>query len=188
MWLVTFIVLMIGTGVAFYRLARRSEADFFLAGRQLPWWLPAVSVYATHTATDTAIYVTGLVFLFGVSGVWYLIFPVWVAVSAFTSTRIFRRSLAYTIAEWQNLRFSGIRAEMLRGWFAGWQFFMSMFVLGWVGAAMGKVSAILFGWPHWVGIVGFASLWHHFAPSTCWPLVTGALSSPTSSRASSHSS
>jgi len=157
-WLILFIVLMIGTGIAFYRLARRSEAEFFLAGRRLPWWLPAVSVYATHTATDTAIYVTGLIFLYGISGVWYLIFTVWVAVSAFTSTRIFRRSVAYTIAEWQNLRFSGVRAEMLRGWFAGWQFFMSMFVLGWVGAAMGKVSAILFGWPPWVGIVGFASL------------------------------
>ena len=157
-WLIAFVVLMIGTGIAFYRLARKSEEDFFLAGRKLPWWLPAVSVYATHTATDTPIYVTGLVFLYGVSGVWYVIFPVWVAVSAFTSTRIFRRSLAYTIAEWQNLRFSGIRSEMLRGWFAGWQFFMSMFVLGWVGAAMGKVSTILFGWPGWVGIVGFASL------------------------------
>jgi Na+/proline symporter len=157
-WLIAFVILMIGTGVVFYRLARRSEEDFFLAGRKLPWWLPAVSVYATHTATDTPIYVTGLVFLFGVSGVWYLIFPLWVVVSAFTSTRIFRRSLAYTIAEWQNLRFSGIRSEMLRGWFAGWQFFMSMFVLGWVGAAMGKVTAILFGWPGWIGIVGFASL------------------------------
>ncbi len=157
-WLVAFIVLMIGTGVAFYRLAQRTEEDFFLAGRRLPWWLPAMSVYATHTATDTPIYVTGLVFLYGISGTWYLIFPVWIAVSAFTSTRIFRRSLAYTIAEWQNLRFSGVRAEMLRGWFAGWQFFMSMFVLGWVGAAMGKVSAILFGWPNWVGVVGFASL------------------------------
>lgn len=157
-WLIIFIVLMIGTGIAFYRLARRSEEDFFLAGRRLPWWLPAVSVYATHTATDTPIFVTGIIFLHGISGIWYLIFTVWVAVSAFTSTRIFRRSLAYTIAEWQNLRFSGIRAEMLRGWFAGWQCFMSMFVLGWVGAAMGKVSAILFGWPNWVGVVGFASL------------------------------
>jgi len=157
-WLVLFILLMIGTGVAFYALARRSEEDFFLAGRSLPWWLPAVSVYATHTATDTPIFVTGVAFLYGISGAWYLIFTLWVAVSAFTSTRIFRRSLAYTVAEWQILRFSGMRAEMLRGWFAGWQFFMSMFVLGWVGAAMGKVSSILFGWPPWIGIVGFASL------------------------------
>jgi Na+/proline symporter len=158
LWLILFLLLMIGTGVLFYRLARRSEADFFLAGRRLPWWLPAVSVYATHTATDTPIFVTGVVFLHGVSGIWYTMFPVWAAVSAFTSTRIFRRSVAYTIAEWQNLRFGGIRAEMLRGWFAGWQFFMSMFVLGWVGAAMGKITTILFGWPAWVGIVGFSAV------------------------------
>jgi len=157
-WMILFIILMIGSGVAFYRLARRSEAEFFLAGRRLPWWLPAISVYATHTATDTPIFVTGLIFLHGVSGVWYLIFSVWVAVSAFTTTRIFRRSLAFTIAEWQVLRFSGMPAEMLRGWFAGWQFFMSMFVLGWVGAAMGKVTTFLFGWPPWVGIVVFSSL------------------------------
>ena len=62
-WLTLFVLLMVGTGVAFYRLARRSEEDFFLAGRRLPWWLPAVSVYATHTATDTPIFVTGIVFL-----------------------------------------------------------------------------------------------------------------------------
>ena len=157
-WLIAFLILMIGTGLAFYRLARRSEAEFFLAGRRLPWWLPAISVFATHTAPDTAIYVTGLIFLYGAAGLWYLIFTVWVAVSAFTSTRIFRRSLAYTIAEWQNLRFGGLGAEMLRGWFAGWQFFMSMFVLGWVSAAMGKVCAALFGWPPWVGVVGLTSL------------------------------
>ena len=76
-WLVLFVVLMILTGVFFYRLAQRSEEDFFLAKRGLPWWLPAMSVYATHTATDTAIFVTGVVFLHGVSGVWY----VWSSVS-----------------------------------------------------------------------------------------------------------
>ena len=39
-WLVAFIVLMVGSGVRFYRLGKRSESDFFLAGRGLPWWLP----------------------------------------------------------------------------------------------------------------------------------------------------
>ena len=43
----------------FYRLGKRSQADFFLAGRGLPWWLPASSVFATHTATDTPIWITG---------------------------------------------------------------------------------------------------------------------------------
>ncbi len=52
-WLLAFVALMIGSGVRFYHLGKRSESDFFLAGRGLPWWLPASSVYATHTATDT---------------------------------------------------------------------------------------------------------------------------------------
>ncbi|MEE9161977.1 MAG: sodium:solute symporter, partial [Candidatus Neomarinimicrobiota bacterium] len=52
-WLLAFLGLMVASGVLFYRLGKRSQADFFLAGRGLPWWLPASSVYATHTATDT---------------------------------------------------------------------------------------------------------------------------------------
>lgn len=157
-WIITFLALMIGSGIVFYRLASRSEDDYFLAKRDLPWWLPGISVYATHTATDTAIFVMGVVFLYGISAIWYVFFPVWVAVSAFISTRIFRRSLAGTVAEWQTMRFNGLGAEMLRGWIGGWQFFMAMFVLGWVGAAMGKLTLFLFDWPQWVGIVGFTSL------------------------------
>ena len=42
---------------------------------------------------------------------------------------------------------------MLRGWMAGWQIFMNMFILGWVGIAMGKVCALAFGWPLWVGLI-----------------------------------
>jgi Na+/proline symporter len=45
---------MVGSGILFYRLDKKSEKDFFLAGRELPWWLPAYSLYATHKATDTA--------------------------------------------------------------------------------------------------------------------------------------
>ena len=41
----------------------------------------------------------------------------------------------------------------LLGWLAGWQFFMNMFILGWVGIAMGKVCNFAFGWPLWVGLV-----------------------------------
>ena len=35
-WLLAFLGLMIASGVIFYRLGKRSEADFFLAGRGLP--------------------------------------------------------------------------------------------------------------------------------------------------------
>ena len=157
-WLIAFILLMIGSGALFYRLGKRSESDFFLAGRGLPWWLPASSVYATHTATDTPMWVSGVVYKHGLSGLWYTFFSAWCAISAWVSTKIFRRSVAYTQAEWQTLRFGGLPAELLRGWTAGWQVFMNMFILGWVGMAMGKICNFAFGWPQWVGLVLFSSL------------------------------
>jgi SSS family solute:Na+ symporter len=158
-WLIVFLALMIGCGVLFYQLGKRSEEDFFLAGRKLPWWLPASSVYATHTATDTPMWVTGVFYAHGLRGIWYVsLFPAWCAISAFVSTRIFRRSLAYSQAEWQSLRFSGLGSELLRGWMAGWGVFLNMFILGWVGMAMGKVCHLAFGWPVWLGLVLFSSL------------------------------
>ena len=84
-WLILFVLLMLGCGIAFYRLAKRSEDDFFLADRKLPWWLPAASVYATHTATDTPMWVTGVVYKFGLCGLWYSFFAAWCAVSAFVT-------------------------------------------------------------------------------------------------------
>lgn len=76
-WAALLILVMVVSGVLFYRLGRRSEADFFLAGRGLPWWLPATSVYATHTATDTPMWITGTVYMWGARGVWYPFFAAW---------------------------------------------------------------------------------------------------------------
>ncbi len=157
-WLILFLVLMVACGVMFFRLGKRSEADFFLAGRGLPWWLPASSVYATHTATDTPIWIGGVIYEHGMRGIWFTFFPVWCAISAWASSKIFRRSLAYSQAEWQNLRFGGLGAELLRGWLAGWQVFMDMFILGWVGIAMGRVTGLAFGWPSWIGLMIFSSI------------------------------
>ena len=157
-WVAMFLLLMVGSGVLFYRLGRRSQSDFFLAGRGLPWWLPASSVYATHTATDTPMWITGVIYKNGMAGIWYTFFSAWAAISSFVSTRIFRRSLAYTQAEWNVVRFTGLGAEMIRGWMAGWQVFMNMFILGWVGIAMGKICMFLFGWPVWVGLISFSAV------------------------------
>ncbi len=158
LWVVLYLLIMVGAGALFYRLGKRSESDFFLAGRGLPWWLPAASVYATHTATDTPMWVSGVIYRYGLAGIWYSFFAAWCAISAFVSTRIFRRSVAYTQAEWNTVRFNGLGAELLRGWMSGWQVFMSMFILGWVGMAMGKVCNYVFGWDIWIGLVVFSAI------------------------------
>ncbi len=152
-WLCLYLALMTGCGILFYKLGKRSEADFFLAGRGLPWWIPGISVYATHTATDTPIWISGVIYKYGLRGLWYTFFSAWCAIAAFVSARIFRRSLAYSQAEWQSLRYSGLGAELLRGWMSGWGAFLNMFILGWVGMAMGKLCNYLFGWEKWVGLV-----------------------------------
>ena len=103
-------------------------------------------------------WVSGVIYRYGFAGIWYTFFAAWCAISAFVSTRIFRRSLAYTQAEWNTIRFHGLGAELLRGWMSGWQVFMSMFILGWVGVAMGKVCAYVFDWPVWLGLVSFSAL------------------------------
>jgi len=73
-WVTMFLLLMIGSGILFYRLGKRSQSDFFLAGRGLPWWLVAFSVYATHTATDTPMWITGVIYKYGMGGIWYTFF------------------------------------------------------------------------------------------------------------------
>ena len=157
-WVAAFILVMVVCGIIFYKLGKRSESEFFLAGRGLPWWLPATSIYATHTATDTPMWITGVIYKYGLRGIWFAFFCAWCSVSAFVSARIFRRSMAMSQAEWQNLRYSGMGSELLRGWLAGWQTFMNMFVLAWVSAAMGKVGTYLFGWPHSLGLIVFTAL------------------------------
>ncbi|HLE46872.1 MAG TPA: sodium:solute symporter [Candidatus Thermoplasmatota archaeon] len=154
-WVGAYTVLTIFLGLSFYFLGKKSAEEFFIAGRGLPWWLPSTSVYATHTATDTPIWMMGSIYRYGVAGIWLGFFTAWAAISAFVSTKIFRRSLAYTHAEYQALRFGGLGGELLRGWFAGWQIFIQMFILGWVGIAMGRVANLAFGWDEWVGLVLF---------------------------------
>jgi len=100
----------------------------------------------------------GVVYKLGLAGLWYTFFPAWCSVSAFVSAKIFRRSLAYTQAELQSIRFGGMSSELLRGWVAGWQVFLNMFILGWVGIAMGKVCLFVFGWPLWVGLILFSAI------------------------------
>jgi Na+/proline symporter len=154
-WIVLFVGLMIALALLFYRLGRRSESDFFLAGRRLPWWLPATSVYATHTGTDTPIWFSGVVYQYGLAGMWYGFFATWCSISAFASAKIFRRSLAYTQAEWQSLRFGGLGGELSRGWLSGWRVFMDIFTVGWMNAAIWMICNYLFGWSYWLAFLVF---------------------------------
>ena len=47
-------------GLVFIRRASGSISEFFVAGRNLPWWLAGTSLVATSFAADTPLAITGI--------------------------------------------------------------------------------------------------------------------------------
>ena len=51
-----YFVLSFGIAVYYFRRAGRNTSEFFLSGRNMPWWLAGTSMVAT---TFAAVYPTG---------------------------------------------------------------------------------------------------------------------------------
>src|SRR3989441_8911420 len=60
----------VAVGLYYKRGASRDTAEFFLSGRNVPWWLAGTSMVATTFAADTPLVVTGLVAKNGIAGNW----------------------------------------------------------------------------------------------------------------------
>jgi len=71
-WIIiaVYIVLVVIVGLFFRKRAGNSLSDFFLGGRNLPWWLAGLSMVATTFAADTPLVVTELVGQSGIAGNW----------------------------------------------------------------------------------------------------------------------
>ena len=63
-------MLSLGIGIWASKKAGKDTESFFLAGKDMPWWLLGVSMVATTFSTDTPNLVTDLVRQNGVSGNW----------------------------------------------------------------------------------------------------------------------
>ncbi|MCC6335350.1 MAG: Na+:solute symporter [Myxococcales bacterium] len=134
-------------GLAFGRRAGKSSAEFFTAGRSLPWWLAGTSMVATTFAADTPLAVTGLVAAHGLSGNW-----VWrnlVAgnmLTVFFYARLWRRAGVQTDAELAELRYAGKPAAALRVFRALYLAIpVNLIILGWVNLVMVKVLEATLG-------------------------------------------
>ncbi|MGH2574176.1 MAG: sodium:solute symporter family protein, partial [Ignavibacteria bacterium] len=58
---VLYFLISLAIGLYYYRKASGNTENFFLSGRQLPWWLAGLSMAATTFAADTPLAVTELV-------------------------------------------------------------------------------------------------------------------------------
>jgi len=114
--IVGFFVISLAIGLAVARQSGKSSSDFFLSGRNMPWWLLGVSMVATTFSADTPNLVTDIVRKDGVSGNWvWWAFLITGMLTVFVYARLWRRSGVLTDLEFYELRYSGKAAAFLRG-------------------------------------------------------------------------
>ena len=132
--------------------AGEDTKSFFLAGRNMPWWLLGVSMVATTFSTDTPNLVTDLVRQNGVSGNWvWWAFLLTGMLTVFVYAKLWHRSGVLTDIEFYELRYSGKAAAFLRGFralYLGLVF--NVLVMGAVSLAAVKFGEIVLGWPGWL--------------------------------------
>lgn len=114
--IIAFLAISLIIGLWTARKAGAGYAEFFLSGRQMPWWLLGVSMVATTFSADTPNLVTDLVRNDGVAGNWrWWAFLLTGMVTVFIYARLWRRSGVQTDLEFYELRYSGRAAAFLRG-------------------------------------------------------------------------
>ena len=136
-----FFAVNLGIGLFYARRGSRSVGEFFLSGRNVPWWLAGVSMVATTFAADTPLAVTGFVTQHGVAGNWVWWSSVMSGIlTVFFFAKLWRRSGVLTDVEFIELRYAGAPAAWLRGIRALFQgVLVNTIIMGWVNLAMAKI-------------------------------------------------
>lgn len=139
------ITLFIGFWVS--KQSGKSSAEYFLSGRNMPWWLLGVSMVATTFSTDTPNLVTDMVRQNGVSGNWaWWVFLLTGMLTVFVYAKLWRRSNVTTDIEFYELRYSGKAARFLRGFralFLG--LFFNVLAMSAVSLAAIKIGGTMLG-------------------------------------------
>lgn len=145
--IIVFYFIIIFLIAAYYaKKAGRSTNDFFLSGRNLPWYIAGTAMVATTFAADTPLAVTELVAKNGISGNWlWWNMAIGGMLTVFFFAKLWRRAGIMTDLEFIELRYSGKAALFLRGFRAIYLgLLMNAIVLGWVNKAMEKIFSVIF--------------------------------------------
>ncbi len=156
-WIVVafFLILIVVISLSFAKKAGKNLENFFLGGRNLPWYIAGMSMVATTFAADTPLAVAEIVATDGIAGNWLW----WNFLAGGMLTTIFfanlwRRSGVLTEVELIELRYTGPQAAVLRGFksiYLG--LFMNVIIIGWVNLAMMTLLEGFFGIPADTGLL-----------------------------------
>jgi SSS family solute:Na+ symporter len=148
-WSVVALYFLFNLAIGFYYKSRAGSNinEFFLSGRNVPWWLAGTSMVATTFAADTPLAVTGMVAVGGIAGNWlWWCFVASGMMTVFFYARLWRRSGVMTDIEFSEIRYSGKPAAFLRGFRALYLAIpINCIVLGWVNKAMVDILMLVLG-------------------------------------------
>jgi SSS family solute:Na+ symporter len=142
-----FFILTLGVGLWVARSAGKSTTDFFLSGRNMPWWLLGISMVATTFSADTPNLVTDIVRTNGIAGNWvWWAFLLTGMLTVFVYARLWRKSGVVTDLEFYELRYSGKEAAFLRGFRALYLgVFFNIMIMSSVCLAAIKIGGVMLG-------------------------------------------
>jgi Na+/proline symporter len=167
-----YLIFVLLIGFLFRKISGRNKEEYFLAGRNIPWWLAGISIVATTFAADTPLAICGIIASKGLSGNWLWLpwMGIHSAVIIFFAAA-WRKTGVLTDAQFISIRYSGKRKEALRLLRAGVSgILLNCIILAWVFRAMIKISNIFFSWEKW-----FPDMFDFF--SKAWP-ASGKFGSP----------
>ncbi|TXB66631.1 Na+:solute symporter [Vicingus serpentipes] len=142
--IVSFLLVSLFIGLKFKDKASGSLTDFFLAGRNLPWYIAGISMVATTFAADTPLWVAEVIKKNGVSGNWlWWNMLIGGMLTTFFFAKMWRKANVLTELEFIELRYSGKAAQYFRKFKALYLgVFFNTIIIGWVNAAMIKILII----------------------------------------------
>ena len=149
-WLIVafYVVAAVVIGMLFTKKASESTADFFVAGRSLPWYIAGTSMVATTFSSDTPLFVAGAVREQGIYANWiWWVSVIGVIISVFFFANLWRRSKALTEIELISQRYDkSLATDFLRIFKAIFDgVFVNCIIIASVTLAMSKIIVVILG-------------------------------------------
>ncbi|MFT4902877.1 MAG: SSS family solute:Na+ symporter [Thalassomonas sp.] len=145
--IISFLLLSLLIGFIVSKKSGENSSEFFLSGRNMPWWLLGLSMVATTFSTDTPNLVTDIVRNNGVAGNWvWWVFLLTGLLTVFVYAKLWRKSNVNTDIEFYELRYSGRPAKFLRGFRALYLgVIFNILAMGGISLAAIKIGQVMLG-------------------------------------------
>ena len=153
--IITFFSISLFIGIRVSKKAGSSSGEFFLSGRNMPWWLLGISMVATTFSTDTPNLVTDIVRTNGVSGNWvWWAFLITGLLTVFIYAKLWRKSNVKTDIEFYEFRYGGPPASFLRKFRALYLgVIFNVITMSSVTLAAIKIGGIMLGLEPWQTVI-----------------------------------